>query len=182
MHTISLNDINGHKGPLNVGAVPEGYDAFLVAQLLQKHADQTVVFVARDDMRLQVFAEMVRFFAPKTEMLTFLPWDCLPYDRVSPSKHVTATRLQTLSRLLEVSKTSRCIVTSSTAWGQYIVPPAFIQNSSLVLQVGDTKPLEHVVNYCVRNGYQRVETVRDVGEYAVRGGIVDLFPAGQHPL
>lgn len=183
MHGISLKDINGHKGLLNVGAVPEGYDAFLVAQFLQDNPDQDIVFIARDDVRLQVFAEMMGFFAPKVDVLPFLPWDCLPYDRVSPSKYVTASRLQTLSRLVAHSKTSRCIVTTSTAWGQYIVPPEFIQNSTLALRVWDDKPLEQIVTYCAQNGYQRVETVRDVGEYAVRGGIIDLFPAGQsHPL
>ena len=179
MQNISLSKINSQKGLLSIGGVPEGYDAFLTAQFLKKHPEQDVVFIARDDVRLDVFAEMVRFFNPEAEVLTFLPWDCLPYDRVSPSRHVTATRLQTLARLLVKPKTNRCIVTNSTAWGQYIVPPVFIEGSSLVLRAGDVKPLETVVSYCSQNGYQRVETVRDVGEYAVRGGIVDLFPAGQ---
>ena len=182
MNTITQDKIHSHTGLLSIGGVPEGYDAFLMADFLQKNPGQDVVFIARDDVRLDVFASMVRFFAPQTEVLTFAPWDCLPYDRVSPSRHVTAQRLQTLACLLEKPKTNRCLVTTITAWGQYIVPLDFIQRASLVLRAGDIRPLESIVSYCIHNGYQRVETVRDVGEYAVRGGILDLFPAGQIPV
>ncbi len=92
-------------GTLTLSAVPEGLDAFCVAELTQALArdaeKRAVVFVhvARDEGRARAFAEALTFADPRIEVLDFPAWDCQPYDRVSPNAGVSARRMTALSRL-----------------------------------------------------------------------------------
>ena len=92
-------------GAVTLARAPEGYDAFIVAELtraLAKDGEQravTLVFVARDGLRAQAFIDALAFAAPEIEALHFPSWDCQPYDRVSPNAAVSAERMTVLARL-----------------------------------------------------------------------------------
>ncbi|MBV8870109.1 MAG: transcription-repair coupling factor, partial [Acetobacteraceae bacterium] len=161
-----------------VYGAPEGWDAFLLARRRAEFAGP-VLHVARDDARMARMAETLGFVVPEAELLRFPAWDCLPYDRVSPNPVLVSERIATLGRLLEPAQRPRVVLTTVNALLQRVPPRAAFQGASLDLRVnGDLQP-EQFVRFLEANGYGRANTVMEPGEYAVRGGIIDVFPAGE---
>ncbi|MBV8616442.1 MAG: transcription-repair coupling factor [Acetobacteraceae bacterium] len=161
-----------------VYGAPEGWDAFLLARRRAEFAGP-VLHVARDDARMARMAEALGFVMPEAELLRFPAWDCLPYDRVSPNPVLVAERIATLGRLLEPAQRPRVVLTTVNALLQRVPPRAAFRGASLDLRVnGDLQP-ERFVRFLEANGYGRANTVMEPGEYAVRGGIIDVFPAGE---
>ena len=88
------------RGDQDLGGAPEGLDALTVAERLR--ADGGVgAFVARDYARMGEFVQAFRFFANDIEVVEFPAWDCLPYDRLSPTSSVSAERRAALTRLAQ---------------------------------------------------------------------------------
>ncbi|MFZ5618033.1 MAG: transcription-repair coupling factor, partial [Pseudomonadota bacterium] len=127
-------------------------------------------------------AEMARalqFFAPETPRLEFPAWDCLPYDRVSPSAAVVAARMAALSVLAaERADGPLILIATVNAATQRTPPKGLVAASTFVAAPGETVSMENLTGYLAANGYARASTVREAGEFAVRGGLVDLFPPG----
>jgi transcription-repair coupling factor (superfamily II helicase) len=138
------------------------------------------VFVARDASRAQAFCDAFAFFAPEIEVLVFPAWDCLPYDRIGPSAASAAERMALLTRLARGldAKRPRLLVTSASALVQRVPPRVAVTGASWSTRVGadvDLKALE--IHFAV-NGYQRASTVSERGEFAIRGGVIDVFSPG----
>ncbi|MBX6374078.1 MAG: transcription-repair coupling factor [Acetobacteraceae bacterium] len=139
-----------------------------------------VLHVCRDDARMARVAEALAFWAPGIEVLRFPAWDCLPYDRVSPNPEIVAERVATLTRLLEPEKAGRrVVVTTVNALVQKVPPREVFRGATMQLRKGGRVQPEKLVAFLEANGYGRTGTVMEPGEYAVRGGIIDLFPAGE---
>jgi len=174
-------------GSLTLSSLPEGYDAFVVADLVKKLAAKAenrpvvLVHVARDSQRAQSFIEAVNFANPQIEVLEFPAWDCQPYDRVSPNVAVAAKRMTVLSRLARTRSSverPRILSTTINALLQRVPPLGWVSRESFSAAAGNAVDLDALVNWLETNGFQRASTVSEPGEYAVRGGILDLFPAG----
>ena len=164
--------------PLQVWGAPEGWDAFLIAQRRREFAGP-VLHVARDDARMARITEALAFILPEAEILRFPAWDCLPYDRVSPNPALVSERVATLTRLVEPATGPRIVLTTVNALVQRVPPRAAFAGSSMELRVNGTIQPEHLAQFLEANGYGRAGTVMEPGEYAMRGGIIDLFPAGE---
>jgi transcription-repair coupling factor (superfamily II helicase) len=164
--------------PLKVWGAPEGWDAFLLAQRRREYSGP-LVHVARDDSRMARLAEALAFTMPEAEILRFPAWDCLPYDRVSPNPVLVSERIATLARLLDPPKGPRIVLTTVNAMVQRVPPRAVFAGASLDLAVNGTVQPEKLTQFLEANGYGRAGTVMEPGEYAVRGGIVDIFPSGE---
>ncbi len=160
-----------------VYGAPEGWDAILLARRSAEH-DGPLLHAARDDARMARLAEALAFFAPDAEVLRFPAWDCLPYDRVSPNAELVSERIFTLARLLEPGKRRRIVLTTVNALVQRVPPRHVFQGSSMVLASGGSVRPEELTRFLEANGYGRAGTVMEPGEYAVRGGIIDIFPSG----
>lgn len=160
-----------------IGGAPAGYDALVLAELAQ---GREVLFVARDDGQLAATAEALAFFAPGLERLEFPAWDCLPYDRVSPNGEIVARRIDCLTRLLDepVGKGGRLVLTTVAALAQRVPPRAAFKGASLKIAIGDRRAPDDLAAFLVGNGYGRAETVMEPGEFALRGGILDVYPPG----
>ena len=156
---------------------PEGYDALLLARRAGEHAGP-LLHVARDDARMARLAEALGFFAPKSEILQFPAWDCLPYDRVSPNSELIAERIAALERLLSPAPGSRVVLTTVNALVQRVPPRHVFRDSSLRVSRGGSIQAAVLTGFLEANGYGRAGTVMEPGEYAVRGGIIDIFPSG----
>ena len=156
---------------------PEGWDAVLLARRVREHAGG-LLHICRDDARAARLAELLVFFAPGVEVLRFPAWDCLPYDRVSPNPELVSERIATLARLLEAPTAARIVLTTVNALVQRVPPRHVFQGSSLALAEAGTVDPDGLVRFLAQNGYGRAGTVMEPGEFAVRGGIVDIFPAG----
>ncbi len=122
------------------------------------------------------------FFHPRIEALTFPAWDCLPYDRVSPNSEIISRRIDTLTRLAAATShddsPTRVVLTTVNALVQLAPPRRLFDGRVLSLRPGGRIGLDRLQSFFRNNGYIRTDTVREPGEFAVRGGIIDLYPAG----
>jgi len=162
---------------IRVGGVPEGYDAkFLLSELAKN--GRAVLHIARDDKRLAAMAEALQFFAPDVPVFTFPAWDCLPYDRVSPNAEISATRMATLAGLVHDMPKSCVVLTTLNAAMQRIPARSVIQGASFRATVGQRVNETDLRQFLVRMGFSQSPTVMEPGDYAIRGGIIDIFPPG----
>ena len=165
------------------GAI-EGQDARILADHARRIMpdDKVLVHVALDDNRLATLKELLNFFAPDVAVIECPAWDCLPYDRVSPNTEIVAKRVSAFAHLLkwqsESKRYPRILLTTINAITQRVMPQSALKNASFIAEKGGTVELESLQNFLTQNGYTRTETVREAGEYAMRGGIIDIFPAG----
>jgi transcription-repair coupling factor (superfamily II helicase) len=157
---------------------PEGYDALLLIRRAEEHKG-ALLHVARDDGRMARLADMLAFFLPGLEVLRFPAWDCLPYDRVSPNAATVSERIATLARLLEPAPGPRLVLTTVNALVQRVPPRAVFAGKTLAVKSGGTIKPETLSAFLQANGYNRTDTVMEPGEYAIRGGIFDVFPSGE---
>jgi len=174
-------------GSLALSRAPDGFDAFCVADLARALARDgetraaALVHVARDSQRSRAFAEALAFAAPEIEALEFPAWDCQPYDRVSPNAALVARRMTTLSRLARTRSSlerPRVLLTTVNALTQRTPPLARMAAESFSAAPGNAVDMDALVRWLETNGFLRASTVRESGEYAVRGGILDLYPPG----
>ena len=158
--------------------VPEGYDSVFLADLARSKG-VPVLHVCADDLKFEQLTECLAYFAPDVDVLRLPAWDCLPYDRVSPTAEVVGERLKTLSSLLtRVREAPLIVLTTSAAVIQRVIPKAKLQAAAFSLRVGETLDMKELQSFLSANGYHRSETVRASGEYALRGGLIDIFPSG----
>ncbi|HEV7157008.1 MAG TPA: transcription-repair coupling factor [Caulobacteraceae bacterium] len=165
------------SGALELGGAPEGFDALIVGDICRGRND-LCLFVARDGGRAQSFARSLRFFAPEVDLLRLPAWDCLPYDRVGPSPGAAAQRMACLAGLARETPGARVLVTTAGALLQRLPPRAAVSRAGWAAAVGDDIDLARLETYFSINGYQRASIVSERGEFAVRGGVIDVFPPG----
>ncbi len=169
--------------PLTIAGVPEGASGLVIADLARTHfaragASKRMLVVCRDAERMNALASSLHFFAPELLVLTFPAWDCLPFDRVSPISEITARRMAALTKLSASDTGETLVLTTVNAVSQRTPPKQFVEKASLRLKPGQNIAFERAVAWLEENGYSRASTVRDAGDYAVRGGIIDLFAPG----
>jgi len=167
------------RDSLELTGVPEGFDALVMADLARARGGLNV-FVARDGSRATAFETAMTFFAPEMELLRLPAWDCLPYDRMGPSAGVSAERMATLTRLArgDWGKKPALLVTQAAALLQRLPPKAAVLAAGYSAHVGATVEMAALERYFAINGYHRASTVSERGEFAVRGGVIDVFPPG----
>ena len=171
-----LDYIAKHEARLTLSGAPAGYDAYLAVEAARRR-DAPVLFIAADENEADAALEAMRFFAPGMALLAFPAWDCLPYDRVSPKPDIESTRLATLAALAQGVQTA-VIVTSVNAVLQRVPPREFLAGASFRARSGEEVDRDALVAFLAANSYVRADTVRDPGDFALRGGIVDLWPPG----
>ncbi len=162
-----------------MGGAPEGFDAQLILRELRK-TGAPVLHVARDDKRLAEMRAALRFFAPDVVVLEFPGWDCLPFDRVSPNADVSASRMATLAALAYGGITGPFVVLSTVSATMQRVPPReILRKSAFSARVGGQVDEKGLREFLVHMGFVQAPTVMEAGDFAIRGGIIDIFPPGQ---
>ncbi|MGB8629402.1 MAG: transcription-repair coupling factor [Xanthobacteraceae bacterium] len=172
---------------LNLAGVADGAEALVVADLARSIASGanppaiSVAVICRDGARMAALSRALGFFAPDIEVLEFPAWDCLPYDRVSPHPAVVAQRMITLARLARVATRAHpaVLLTTINAALQRVPERGLIAKQSLSAAPGNVLPMASITQWLELNGFNRAATVREAGDYAVRGGIIDLFAPGR---
>ena len=167
------------RDALELTGVPEGFDALVTADLARARGGLNV-FVARDGSRASAFEAAMGFFAPEMEILRLPAWDCLPYDRVGPSAAVSAERMATLTRIARGGwgKQPVLLLTHAPALIQRLPPKDLVLAAGYSASVGANVDMAQLERYFAVNGYHRASTVSERGEFAVRGGVIDVFPPG----
>ncbi|MEP1930435.1 MAG: transcription-repair coupling factor [Roseibium sp.] len=168
---------------VTLAGVPDGAESYALARLFNesKAKGLALVFIARDATRMAMVSEALGFFDPTIEILQLPAWDCLPYDRVSPNSAISARRLLALGQLAHGIDDGRKIVLMTTlnAAVQRIPERSFMADQTFSMAPGNQVNMAAISNWMEMNGFSRTPTVRETGEYAVRGGIVDLYAPGE---
>ncbi|MDA7787819.1 transcription-repair coupling factor, partial [Sphingomonadaceae bacterium] len=163
--------------PLTLASVARGSLPLVMADLARS-ATGRAVYIAADDSAMRSATEAAHFFAPELEVLEFPAWDCLPYDRASPGPGIGSRRLSALHRLQASAKQPQLLVTTVNAVLQRALTPFRIRGSVRELKPGIEIAHGSLTSLLQRQGYSRTDTVVDVGEFAVRGSIFDIYPPG----
>ncbi|MDA8654528.1 transcription-repair coupling factor [Alphaproteobacteria bacterium] len=166
------------SGQKTIGNVPRGYDAWLIAALTREHQDRSLVIV-RDARRLAEIKRALAFFGPDLVCLDFPAWDCLPYDRLSPQTGIMSNRMATLAALPQLAGKPHIVLTTVAAITQRVPSRAMVGTQSFSAKPGQVVDINKLVHYLVKSGFSRTSTVREPGEFAQRGGIIDIFPPGR---
>ncbi|WP_309661547.1 transcription-repair coupling factor [Sphingomonas sp.] len=167
--------------PLTLAGVPTGFLPWLAADLARAaHGNGSrAVLIAADETAMRALADTVPLFAPEIEVLTLPAWDCLAYDRASPALRVMAERLATLNALQAKHSGPQLLVATANAATQRLLTPFRIRQLTRAVTAGERVEREGLVAQLNALGYQRADAVAEAGEYAVRGSLIDLFPAGE---
>jgi transcription-repair coupling factor (superfamily II helicase) len=172
---------SGRSGRSIVDGVADGYEAFALAALASEiGGERPIVFVVRDGQRLPAITEALAFAAPELPVLEFPAWDCLPYDRVSPGSDAAARRLDALAAMIALQRKPHraVILTTANAVLQKLPPASVIEAQTFHAHSGNQIDMNQLIGRLENSGFERVATVRDIGEFAVRGGILDLYAPG----
>ena len=172
--------------PVTLAGIADGAEGLVVADLAraiaagEKPPAISVAVVCRDGGRMAMLSRALGFFAPDIEVLEFPAWDCLPYDRVSPHAAIVAQRMMTLARLARIKGREHpaVLLTTVNAVLQRVPARDLVGTQALSAAPGNILPMAGIVQWLELNGFNRAATVREAGDYAVRGGIVDLFAPG----
>ena len=166
------------RTPVTLSGVPQGMEAMALADLARSAGP--LAYIISDGQRIADLEQNLAFFAPDIPVLTLPGWDCLPYDRVSPGADISARRLAALSALAHFAENPHpaIIIITVNAMLQRVPPKSVVSGLGFAARAGNRLKMEDLSAQLARNGFERVDTVREVGEYAVRGGILDVFVPG----
>ena len=175
----ALQAIVKTPGALDVAGAPNGLDAASFAAAVRTRGG-VGLFIARDEVSASGFEQLVQFFTPELATLRLPAWDNLPYDRISPTPMVAAQRCAALAQLANRQPGDRpvLVIATASAVAQRAPPRARLMSATFEAKAGDDVEIADLERYLVVNGYSRSSTVRTPGEFAVRGGVTDIFPPG----
>ena len=171
---------------LTLAQVADGAEGLVLADLARAIAARSnapaisLAVICRDGQRMAALSRSLAFFGPDILTMEFPAWDCLPYDRVSPNASVVAQRMTALSRLARVKGRDKpsVLLTTVNAALQRVPARDFTATHALSVAPGNVTGMASIVTWLELNGFTRASTVREPGDYAVRGGILDLYPPG----
>ncbi|MGM0741276.1 MAG: transcription-repair coupling factor [Pseudomonadota bacterium] len=163
---------------ITLGGAPEGFDARLLLDEAARR-ETPVIHVARDDKRLAAMADALRFFAPGMPVLRFPGWDCLPYDRISPNADISAARMATLAGLVHGMPSRFVLLTTLNAATQRVPAREVLKEAAFTAGLDQRIDEAALKAFLVRMGFSQAPTVMEPGDYAVRGGIIDIYPPGE---
>ncbi|MBV8915255.1 MAG: DEAD/DEAH box helicase, partial [Acetobacteraceae bacterium] len=147
--------------------------------LLRQAAERgSLLAILRSAGRLDRAAGLAAAFAGKVEVLVLPPWDVLPYDRAAPSAAIVGRRVLTLTALSRPATKPRLLLTSADAALQRVRPPEAWRSADVPLRPGDRLEMDAFRALLAERGYHWDERVDEPGEVALRGQVIDIFPAG----
>ena len=158
-----------------LSGVPEGFDATV---LMKEAASGGVIHIARDANRVQAIESALSFFAPNIPVFKFPAWDCLPYDRVSPNAEVSANRVASLTKFAMGMPNSFVVLTTLAGASQRVPTRKTLRETTFSASLKTSVDEKKLRNFLIRMGFVNTSTVMEAGDYAIRGGIIDIFPPG----
>ena len=153
-------------------------DALLLAQLAQRHAadKRLLAVICADPADAQRLSDELPFFAPSLRIAVFPDWETLPYDTFSPHQDLISERLATLWRIQQ--RDVDVVLLPATTALTRLAPPGFMAGYTFHFKHKSRLDEAKLKSQLTLAGYQHVSQVVSPGEYAVRGGLIDLFPMG----
>ena len=153
-------------------------DALLLARLAQARMAEKrlLAIITADPADAQRLADELPFFAPGLRVALFPDWETLPYDTFSPHQDLISERLATLWRI-HSGECDVVLLPATTALTR-LAPPSFLAGTTFQFKQKTKLDEAALKSQLTLAGYNHVSQVQSPGEYAVRGGLIDLFPMG----
>jgi transcription-repair coupling factor (superfamily II helicase) len=158
----------------------EGALAIRLIEMARETRETGLVHVAGSEGRAKRLAHLIWALAPDFETTIYPAWDCLPFDRTSPSAKVMGRRMAALATLARPATRPRIVLTLPDALLQRVPPREAWSDAGFELKLGDTVDLAKLATAVERIGYAADERVDEPGEFALRGQVLDIFPAGYY--
>lgn len=168
-----LEDIKRGKSHLFAYGISDSQRAYLIAALKKQSAPQVLVVTA-DSLEAKKLADDLSYFLGPQEVAFFPASSVLPYETAARSLEFTAQRLSVMESLL--LKKPIVVVAPIQALLSKLVAPKIVKKFTIQFQVGESVPLDDVISKLSAMGYERVELIEGRGQFAVRGGILDVYP------
>jgi transcription-repair coupling factor (superfamily II helicase) len=168
-----LKDLGRGGSHLLGYGVSDSQRAYLTAALKSRVIPQILVVTA-DSLEAKKLTEDLTFFLSPEEVAIFPASSVLPYETAARSLEFTAQRLKVMESLL--LKKPMVVVAPIQALLTKMVAPEIVKRFTIEVKVGDTIPMDHIVSKLSAMGYERVEMIEGRGQFAVRGGILDIYP------
>ena len=165
------------SAPTNITGAPFGYDLLALQQAMEA-SGRSALYIAKDDKTAATALKVAEFNRPQMPVIHLPGWDILPFDRMSPSPAVASRRCAALAQMTEAQDRDYpfLVITTSSSLIQRVPPREVMRQASFSMSVGKHVDEQALTEYLTFNGYSRSSTVREHGDYAVRGGIIDIFP------
>ena len=162
---------------------PRAIRSALIADLA---SERTVLAITATSREAEELTLELQSFLDTDSVVEFVPWETLPHERLSPSTDVIGRRLAVIRRLVHAKKDRQTEIKVLVASVRAVLQP-------LIKSIADTEPVaikrgdEIEISALAKNlfniGYNKVDLVERRGEFAVRGGLVDVFPSSEeHPI
>ncbi|WP_082532253.1 MULTISPECIES: DEAD/DEAH box helicase [unclassified Phenylobacterium] len=148
----------------------------LVSPTLSAGSDG-LIYIASNERRADEIARAMQDLAPQIEVLSLPPWDCLPYDRASPSRECMGRRMEVLGRLQSPVRGARAIIVSAETLLQRLPPARAVEIGAFHITCGQVLRREELEAFAASAGYVFDERIDEPGEIAILGEIIDIFPA-----
>ena len=154
--------------------------ALSIVEASQAYKDGPVVVIVEDVIHADALTRDITFYKDEKQTIFHLPdWETLPYDIFSPHQDIIAERLTTLHALQNIHGGDILIIPLNTL-AQRLAPRRYIQGSVLSLKINQKLDIEDFRRNLESSGYINVTEVMEHGEFAIRGSIIDLFPASSN--
>ena len=142
-------------------------------------ADKPLLVVTDDTpSAIRLEHELASINQKDISLCLFPDWETLPFDSFSPHQDIISQRLATLYQLPRMAR--GIVIVPVTTLVQKLAPRQYLEQNSLVINVGDKLDIHQLRVNLEANGYRNVDQVMEHGEFSVRGAIVDLFPMGSN--
>jgi len=153
--------------------------ALAIANTAQQHPGPVLALVKDTDAALKLRLELDFFLADTgLDCLTLPDWEILPYDSFSAHPDIVSERISTLNQITHLQQG---VVIVPVATLLHRLPPMnYLAGNSFTLTTGQELPQSQFRQRLDQAGYLLTETVSQAGEYALRGGLIDLYPMGSH--
>jgi len=161
-----------------LSGVVKGSEPLVLRDIWEGKLASSFIYLIGDDKELHNAKTRLEFCFPTHKIILFPGYDCIAYDRASPSTQILSQRIEGIFGWIQAEKEKKPTIIVLTADALLRKFPAlhYFKNESLMLSLGDTYPREKLFAYLHDKGYTRTETVYEMGQYAVRGSLVDFFP------
>ena len=157
----------------DLGNIPHGSEALIISKI-SEYIKKDILFICENKKKYNQIKDVLNFLEIKN-VYFFPEYDTNTYDRISPNKNITSERVKTLIEL-KFSQGNKIILTTAKASSQFIAEKQSSYYKNLNLETGNEYDLVEIKSFLVEHGYTNTSYVREVGEFAIRGGIVDFYP------
>ncbi len=175
--TIHPPQLQEHDHKVQWGNLPQTAQSLSIAQFSKQHSGCNLIITSNIHEANRLHREL-KFFINDDSFprLHFPDWETLAFDHFSPHEDITSQRLATLHKLGQLKHA--IIIAALPTLLQRTIPQSYLDAHVFLLKTGDTLHINVLMQRLTAAGYHRVDQVRQHGEIAIRGSIIDIFPSG----